>query len=135
MPALIRKVDAARSSGGEVVVWGTGTPRREFLYVDDCADACVFLMQNYSDASHVNVGSGEDITIEKLTRLVMDVLGYDGPVVHDLSKPDGTPRKLMDVSRLNNLGWHAVTSLRDGISLSYKAYQDGHYRESSQVSD
>ena len=122
MPALIRKVDTARRTGGEVVVWGTGTPRREFLYVDDCADACVHLMKTYSDEGHVNVGSGEDITIADLTRLVMTVLDYDGPISHDLSKPDGTPRKLMDVSKLNALGWRARTSLAEGIQRSYEAF-------------
>jgi GDP-L-fucose synthase len=128
MPALIRKVDIARREGGEVVVWGTGTPRREFLYVDDCADACVHLMKTYSDDGHVNVGSGEDIAIADLTQLVMEVLGYDGPVVNDLSKPDGTPRKLMDVSRLTALGWQASTPLREGIQHSYKAFLAGQHR-------
>lgn len=122
MPALIRKVDTARREEGEVVVWGTGTPRREFLYVDDCADACVHLMKVYSDNGHVNIGSGEDISIADLTRLVMTVVGYDGPVVNDLSKPDGTPRKLMDVSRINDLGWRASTPLPEGIARSYRAY-------------
>ena len=130
MPALIRKVDTARRTGGEVVVWGTGTPRREFLYVDDCADACVHLMKTYSEEGHVNVGSGEDITITDLTRLVMNVLDYDGPITHDLSKPDGTPRKLMDVSKLNALGWRAMTSLTEGIRRSYDAFLA---KEKSQV--
>ncbi len=129
MPALIRKVDQARRSGGEVIVWGTGAPRREFLYVDDCADACVHLMKTYSDESHVNVGSGEDVTILELTRLVMDVLGYVGSIVHDRSKPDGTPRKLMDVSKLAGLGWRSTTPLPEGIALSYEAYKAGAHRE------
>jgi GDP-L-fucose synthase len=124
MPALIRKVDAAKRNGGEVVVWGTGTPQREFLYVDDCADACVHLMKTYSGDEHINVGSGKDLTIAELTRLVMTVVGYDGPVVHDLSKPDGTPRKLMDVSRLAALGWRASTPLEQGIAQSYAAFLD-----------
>ncbi|MBA4161623.1 MAG: GDP-fucose synthetase, partial [Novosphingobium sp.] len=116
MPALIRKVHEAKLSGGEVSVWGTGTPRREFLYVDDCADACVHLMQHYSDALHVNVGSGSDVSILELTHTVMEVLGYDGPVVTDPSKPDGTPRKLMDSSRLAALGWQPRVPLREGIA-------------------
>lgn len=128
MPALIRKVHEAKLSGGEVMVWGTGTPRREFLYVDDCADACVHLMQHYSDALHVNVGSGSDVSILELTHTVMEVIGYDGPVVHDTSKPDGTPRKLMDSSRLAALGWQPKTSLREGIALAYQAFLAGEGR-------
>lgn len=128
MPALIRKVHEAKLSGGEVMVWGTGTPRREFLYVDDCADACVHLMQRYSDALHVNVGSGSDVSIMELTHAVMEVIGYDGPVVHDTSKPDGTPRKLMDSSRLAALGWQPKTSLREGIALAYQAFLSGEGR-------
>ena len=125
MPALIRKVHEAKLSGGEVVVWGSGTPRREFLYVDDCADACVHLLQHYSDDSHINVGSGSDVSIMELTRLVMEVLGYDGPVVTDPSKPDGTPRKLMDNAKLAALGWAPKTELRDGIAKSYAAFLSG----------
>ncbi|MEY4952952.1 MAG: hypothetical protein RL299_1376 [Pseudomonadota bacterium] len=128
MPALIRKVHEARQTGGEVMVWGTGTPRREFLYVDDCADACVHLMQRYSDALHVNVGSGSDVSIMELTQLVMEVIGYDGPVVTDPSKPDGTPRKLMDSARLGALGWQPKTSLREGIALAYQAFLAGEGR-------
>lgn len=129
MPALIRKVHDARQQQGEVVVWGTGTPRREFLYVDDCADACVHLMQQYSGDEHVNVGSGEDITILELTQTVMRVLGYDGPIRHDYDKPDGTPRKLMDGSKLAALGWHPQVSLEQGIARSYEAFLAGQYRE------
>lgn len=129
VPALIRKVEEARRTGSDVVVWGTGTPRREFLYVDDCADACVHLMHTYSEDGHVNVGSGEDVTILELTRTVMDVLGYDGKVTHDLSKPDGTPRKLMDVSKMAELGWRASTPLREGIRRACDAYLTGQYRE------
>lgn len=129
MPALIRKVHDARQRQGEVIVWGTGTPRREFLFVDDCADACVHLMQQYSDDEHINVGSGEDITILELTRTVMRVLGYDGPIRHDSSKPDGTPRKLMDGSKLAALGWRAKVSLEQGIARSYEAFLAGQYRE------
>lgn len=129
MPALIRKVHDAKATGSDVVVWGTGTPRREFLYVDDCADACVHLMKVYSNDSHINVGSGEDITILDLTRTVMKVLGYDGRIAHDHSKPDGTPRKLMDGGRLRALGWSPRVSLEDGIARSYEAFLAGEYRE------
>jgi GDP-L-fucose synthase len=122
MPALIRKVDTAKREGGPVVVWGTGTPKREFLYVDDCADACLYMMRHYSGEIHLNVGVGGDISILDLTRLVMEVVGYDGPIDHDRSKPDGTPRKLMDVERLAGLGWRAQTSLRDGIAQAYRSY-------------
>lgn len=128
LPALIRKVHEAKASGGPVEVWGSGTPRREFLYVDDCADACVFLMKAYSDALHINVGSGEDIAIIELVRLVMEVVGYDGPIVTDPSKPDGTPRKLMDNARLTALGWAPKVGLREGIARSYAAFLAGQGR-------
>ena len=129
MPALIRKVHDAKTTGNDVVVWGTGTPRREFLYVDDCADACLHLMKVYSDAEHVNVGSGHDITILDLTHTVMRVLGYDGRIVHDMSKPDGTPRKLMDGAKLKGLGWTPRVPLEEGIARSYEAFLAGAYRE------
>ena len=128
MPALIRKVHEAKAAAGEVVVWGTGTPRREFLYVDDCADACVHLLQHYSADSHVNVGSGSDVSIMELTRLVMEVLDYNGPVVTDPDKPDGTPRKLMDNTKLAALGWAPTIQLRDGIAKSYAAFLSGYGR-------
>jgi GDP-L-fucose synthase len=128
LPALIRKVHEAKLNGGPVEVWGSGTPRREFLYVDDCADACVFLMQHYSDAMHVNVGAGEDIAIIELVRLVMEVLGHDGEIVTDPSKPDGTPRKLMDSARLRALGWAPQVGLREGIARSYQAFLAGEGR-------
>jgi GDP-L-fucose synthase len=128
LPALIRKVHEAKLAGGPVGVWGSGTPRREFLYVDDCADACVFLMQHYSAALHVNVGAGEDIAIIELARLVMAVLSYDGELVTDPSKPDGTPRKLMDSARLRALGWAPKVGLRDGIARSYAAFLAGEGR-------
>ncbi len=128
MPALIRKVHAAKQSGGTVSVWGTGTPLREFLYVDDCADACLHLMKNYSGEGHINVGSGEELSIMALTRLVMEVIGYDGPVVTDPAKPDGTPRKLMDSARLKALDWTPSVSLRDGIASSYQAFLEGQGR-------
>jgi GDP-L-fucose synthase len=104
------------------VVWGTGTPRREFLYVDDMADACVHLMKTYSSQELVNIGSGEDISIAEFARVVASIVGYTGTISFDPSRPDGTPRKLLDVSRLAQLGWRARTSLEDGIRLSYRAY-------------
>lgn len=122
MPALIRKVHNAKQAGGAVEVWGTGTPRREFLHVDDCADACVHLLKTYSGDSHVNVGSGSDVSIMELTRMVMEVIGYDGPVITDPSKPDGTPRKLMDSSRLAALGWQSRIGLREGIADAYRHF-------------
>ncbi len=128
MPALIRKVHEAKLSSGEVVVWGSGNPRREFMYVDDCADACLHLLRYYSDGPHINVGTGSDISIIELTRLVMEVLGYDGPVVTDPSKPDGTMRKLLDSTRLTKLGWSPKVGLRDGIAKSYAAFLAGEGR-------
>ncbi|WP_187972747.1 GDP-L-fucose synthase [Aquibium microcysteis] len=123
MPALIRKAHEAKVGGApEIVVWGTGTPRREFLHVDDCADACVRLMTSYSDDVHVNVGSGEDVTILDLTRLVCRVVGYEGRIVHDLSKPDGTPRKLMAAGRLRALGWAPSIGLEAGVAMAYRAF-------------
>src|SRR6195256_3037369 len=121
--ALIRRFHEAKLSGApDVVVWGTGTPRREFLYVDDMADACVHLMKTYSEAAMVNVGTGEDITIAEFARVVAATVGYTGEISFDSSRPDGTPRKLLDVSRLAKLGWRARTSLKDGIRLAYRAY-------------
>ena len=125
MPALIRKVHEAKATGGSVRVWGTGTPRREFLYVDDCASACLHLLKHYSDAGHINVGSGSDVSIMELTRLVLEVVGYDGPVETDSGKPDGTPRKLMDNAKLAALGWQPKTTLRDGFAKSYAAFLEG----------
>ena len=123
LPALIRKFHEAKINGDrEVVLWGTGQPRREFLHVDDLADATVFLMQHYSSVDIVNIGTGEDISIFDLAVLVRDVVGGSAKIVHDLSKPDGTPRKLMDVSRLTALGWKAQIELRDGIEQTYEAY-------------
>jgi len=119
LPALIRKVHEAKAAGSPVTVWGSGSPLREFLYVDDCADACIHLMKTYSDGLHVNVGSGEEISILDLTRLVMEVLGHDGEIVMDPTKPDGTPRKLMDNSRLKAMGWTPRVSLREGIASAY----------------
>ncbi len=123
--ALIRRFHEAKLAGSEtVMVWGTGTPRREFLYVDDLADACVHLMKTYSSAKLINIGTGEDITIAEFARVVADVVGYDGEITFDASRPDGTPRKLLDVSRLESLGWRACTPLGDGLKLAYQAYLD-----------
>lgn len=123
LPALLRKAHEAKLRGaGSIEIWGTGTPRREFLHVDDLADACIFLMKNYSDTEHINVGCGEDISILDLTRLVCEVVGFEGDVVRDLSKPDGTPRKLLDTSRLSALGWTASIGLREGLLATYQWY-------------
>ena len=125
MPALIRKAHEAKvARKPEITVWGTGTPRREFLHVDDCADACVHLMKTYSDDGHINVGSGEDITILDLTRLVCRIVGYEGAIVHDLTKPDGTPRKLMSADKLRGLGWTPTIGLEDGVADAYRAFLD-----------
>jgi GDP-L-fucose synthase len=125
LPALIRKVHEAKAAAAPVTIWGTGTPRREFLYVDDCADACVHLMQHWSDPLPVNVGTGEDIAIIELVRLVMEVIGHDAAIVTDPSKPDGTPRKLLDTARLNALGWRPSVALREGIARTYAAFLAG----------
>ncbi|MBU2787790.1 GDP-L-fucose synthase [Acidithiobacillus sp. YTS05] len=123
LPAMIRKFHEAKVSGANhVVVWGTGTPRREFLHVDDLADAAVFLLQHYDDEDIINVGVGEDISIGDLARLVADVVGFDGEIVFDTSKPDGTPRKLLDVTRLHSVGWRARISLREGVVETYRWY-------------
>ena len=122
LPALLRKAHEARLRGdAEYVVWGTGRPMREFLYVDDLADACVHLMEQGYDGPLVNIGTGTDVTIRELAETVMQVVGFEGRIVFDDSKPDGTPRKLLDVSRLAGLGWTAKTALRDGIRLAYEA--------------
>lgn len=120
LPALIRKIHEAKKSGApEVLVWGTGTPRREFLHADDLADACVFLLKNYDSPELINIGSGTDVTIRELAELVCEVLGYDGTLVFDPTKPDGTPRKLMDSSRLFSLGWKPRIPLREGIAHAH----------------
>ncbi|WP_328591498.1 GDP-L-fucose synthase family protein [Methylotetracoccus oryzae] len=123
LPALIRKTHEAKQRGDrELTVWGSGTPRREFLYVDDLADACVYLMETGYDGPLVNVGCGADVTIRELAETVMDVVAFPGTIVFDASKPDGTPRKLLDVSRLAALGWQARTELRTGIRLAYEDF-------------
>ena len=122
--ALIRRFHEAKLSGAKnVVVWGTGTPRREFLYVDDMADACVHLMKTYSGADLINIGTGEDIAIAEFARVVAEIVGYRGEISYDPSRPDGTPRKLLDIGRLTKLGWRATTSLEDGLKRAYAAYQ------------
>ncbi len=124
--ALIRRFHEAKLSGAKsVAVWGTGTPRREFLYVDDMADACVHLMKTYSGTDLINIGTGEDIAIAEFARVVAEIVGYRGEISFDTSRPDGTPRKLLDVGRLTKLGWRATTSLEDGLKRSYEAYQAG----------
>lgn len=122
LPALIRKFhDAKEANAPSVEMWGTGTPMREFLHADDLGDACVFLMNTYDGEQFVNIGSGTDLTIKDLALLIKDIVGYKGDIIHDLSKPDGTPRKLMDVSYLHSLGWKHKIELREGIT---KVYQD-----------
>ena len=122
LPALLRKAHEAKQRGdAELVVWGSGTPRREFLYVDDLADACVHLMESGYDGPLVNIGCGDDVTIRELAETVMDVVGCRATIVFDTGKPDGTPRKLLDVSRLAGLGWRARTPLREGIARAYAA--------------
>jgi GDP-L-fucose synthase len=124
LPALIRRFDEARSAGTRTVtIWGSGTPRREFLHVDDLADACVFLMDRYNEAGTINVGTGVDVTIRELAETVRDVVYPQAQLEFDASKPDGTPRKLLDVSRLNSLGWRHQTSLKDGIQTTYDWYR------------
>ena len=118
--ALIRRMDRARRDGlEEVSIWGTGSPRREFLFVDDLADACVHVLKHYSDVPPLNIGLGEDLTIAEFARTVAEVVGYRGRLTFDHSKPDGTPRKLLDVSRLNAIGWRAETPLKEGLALAY----------------
>lgn len=125
LPAMIRKFhDAKVESRDEVEIWGTGTPMREFLHVDDLADACVFLMDHYEDDGHINVGTGEDLQIQELADLVRSVVYPEVRIVHDLSKPDGTPRKLLDVSKLHGIGWRHSIQLEDGIAETYRWFLD-----------
>ncbi|MCJ0741487.1 GDP-L-fucose synthase [Pedobacter sp. CYS-01] len=123
LPALIRKFDEAKRNGStEVVIWGTGAPMREFLFADDLADACYFLMQNYNESNLINIGTGEDLTIKDLALMIKDIVGFEGVLTFDTSKPDGTPRKLMDVSKLHNLGWRHQIELAEGLQLAYQDY-------------
>lgn len=123
LPALIRKFDEAKRNGSEeVTIWGTGEPMREFLFADDLADACYFLMQNYNEPNLINIGTGEDLTIKDLALMIKDVVGFEGNLTFDTSKPDGTPRKLMDVSKLHSLGWRHQIELEEGLRLAYQDY-------------
>lgn len=123
LAALIRRVHEAKlEASPTVTVWGTGTPRREFLFVDDLADACVFALEHYTGESHLNVGSGEEVTIADAGKLIAEIINYEGNLVFDLSRPDGTPRKFLDSSKLNEMGWRPRTSLRDGIKLTYSEF-------------
>ncbi len=120
LPALLRRFhDAKQQNLPHVTIWGSGKPLREFLYIDDLADAILFLMENYDEEEHINVGSGEEVSISDLAGIIADVVGYKGQIVYDKTKPDGTPRKLLDVSKLTKLGWKASTSLREGIEMTY----------------
>lgn len=130
LPALIRRVHEAKENNTPVIeAWGTGTPLREFLFVDDLADACFLLMEQYNDKQFVNVGCGEDISIKDLTGLVKKVIGYTGEIRFDPSKPDGTPRKLMDATKLRNMGWSPRIGLEEGINLAYHDFLKGHFRD------
>lgn len=130
LPALIRRVHEAKEAGlPTVTIWGSGTPKREFLYADDLAEACVFLMNNYSERQLINVGTGQDLTIRELAELIKETVGYEGELVFDTSKPDGTPRKLMDVSKLHSLGWRHRTALKDGIASAYHDFLQNTYAE------
>lgn len=118
LPALIRKfIEAKKTQAPSVTLWGTGTPYREFMHVDDCADACVFLMHQYNQEGHINIGVGEDLMIKQLAEIISEIVEYKGEIVYDTARPDGTPRKLMDVTKINNLGWKAKISLEDGLRL------------------
>jgi GDP-L-fucose synthase len=129
LPALIRRFHDAKAEGrDEVVVWGTGSPRREFLHVDDLADACVFVARHYDDAEHINIGTGEDLTIRELAEMVRDIVHPDAGLTFDTSKPDGTPRKLLDVGRLHDLGWRHKIGLREGIESSYRWFLENRDR-------
>ncbi len=123
LPALIRRFhEAKESNAASVTIWGTGTPLREFLFADDLADACVFLMENYDELQFINIGVGEDISIKELAETIQEVVGYKGKLEFDSSKPDGTPRKLMDVSKLHNLGWKHKVNLKEGIAIAYQDF-------------
>ena len=127
MPALIRKFHKAKIEGDkEVIMWGTGKPKREFLYVDDLADACVFLLNNYNEEIHINIGTGEDVEILALAKIIKEIVGYEGKITNDLSKPDGTTRKLLDVDRLHGIGWKHKVGLQEGIKKTYEWYLENY---------
>ncbi len=131
LPALIKRIHEAKESNAPYIeVWGTGTPLREFLFVDDLAGACFLLMQEYNEKLFVNVGYGEDLSIRELVDKIKRIVGYDGEIKFDTTKPDGTPRKLMDVSKIKNLGWSPQIKLEQGIKLAYEDFLNGHYRNS-----
>ena len=124
LPALIHKIyKAKQNNDSSFTIWGSGKPYREFLYVDDLAEACYFLMEYYNEPHFINIGSGEDLTIAALAELITNVLDYQGEIIFDISKPDGTPKKLMDVSKINSLGWHATTSLEKGIAMAFNDFK------------
>lgn len=130
IPAMIRRIHEAKvNQSKEVVIWGTGTPLREFLYVDDLADACIFLMNEYLSNDTINVGSGTEVSILELAQLIKAVVGYPGEIVFDTSKPDGTPRKLLDTSKLQSIGWSPKTSLLEGLKVSYQDFVTGNVRK------
>lgn len=132
LPALIRKFHEAKiANAKEVVVWGTGTPKREFLYADDLADACIFLMHNYNEKELINIGTGEDLSIADLAKTIQQEVGFNGNLIFDTSKPDGTPRKLLDVTRLHNLGWRHNINLNIGIKMAYEDFLKNHNNNES----
>jgi GDP-L-fucose synthase len=125
IPGMIRKFHEAKESNSpSVTLWGTGSPMREFLYVDDLADACRHLMETYSDKEHVNIGTGTDVTIKELAQMIQDTVGYQGTITFDTTKPDGTPRKLLNVTKLHDLGWKHSVSLKDGLRKTYESFLD-----------
>ena len=128
LPALLRKfIEAKQNNKQEVTIWGSGTPMREFLFVDDLAEACLFLMENYNGIETVNIGTGEDVSIKELAETIMKIVGFEGSLIFDASKPDGAPRKLLDVSKINNLGWKHQTSLENGIQKTLNWIQKNNF--------
>ena len=128
LPALLRKIITAKKNNDpSVTIWGTGSPRREFLFVDDLADACIYLMQNYNEEGFVNIGTGQDLTIMELAVLIKEIVGYNGSIKNDPTKPDGTPRKLLDISKLKNLGWQSSVTLEEGIKKVYEEVKNNNW--------